>query len=61
MIKRIWKYDKNDWKHIGWLFRNMLKQFFFEANPKEAKEAWYWILMHLSNDSERKENEEKKK
>lgn len=47
MFKRILSFDKNDWKHVTWLFRNMIKQFII-GDFHEAKEAYYWIKIHLS-------------
>jgi hypothetical protein len=51
-IKRIFCFQIHDWKHIGWLTKNMIKQFFI-GDTHEAKEAWYFILIHLSYDSKK--------
>lgn len=50
MLKRILNFDKNDWKHISCLFKNMIKQFIF-GDFHEAREALYWIQIHLNYDS----------
>lgn len=55
MIKRIVNFDKQDWKHVSWLFNNMLKQLFIEFNWHETKESYYWIMIHLTHDSNRVE------
>lgn len=52
MLKRILSFDKQDWKHIAFLFKNMIKQF-FKGDIQESKEAFIWIKTHLSYDSER--------
>lgn len=51
MIKRALNFDRQDWKHMKFLFLNMLKQFFIELNWHEAKEAYIWMKIHLSYDS----------
>jgi hypothetical protein len=51
-IKRIFCFQIQDWQHIGWLTKNMIKQFFI-GDMHEAKEAWYFILIHLSYDSKK--------
>lgn len=53
MLHRILRFNKKDWKHCLWLFRNMIKQFCL-LNFDEADEAWYWLKIHLSYDSHRK-------
>ena len=53
MIKRIINFDKEDWKHIWWLFKNMIKQFML-FNFKESHEAFLWIKIHLMYDNRRK-------
>jgi len=52
MIKRILHFDKQDWKHCWWLFRNMIKQFIL-LEFHESEEAWFWLKIHLTNDSKR--------
>ncbi|MGG5341159.1 hypothetical protein IGI58_003615 [Enterococcus sp. AZ020] len=56
MFKRIINFKMSDWKHIWWLWKNMHIQF-FKGNFSESYEAWMWILVHLSYDSEKKEVE----
>lgn len=52
MIRRVIKFNKQDWKHCRWLFKNMIKQFLmFEF--KEAQETYYWLKIHLGYDSKR--------
>jgi hypothetical protein len=52
MIKRILNFTKDDWTHLSWLFKNMIEQFLL-ADFHEAKEAYYWIIIHLSYDSKK--------
>jgi hypothetical protein len=52
VIKRIFNFDKKDWKHVGFLFFNMIKQF-FKGDLHESKEACYWLKFHLTYDSKR--------
>lgn len=53
MIRRILNFDKQDWKHMSFLFANMFKQFFIEFNWHEVKDSYYWIKIHLSYDSKK--------
>ncbi len=57
-IKRIANFDKTDWKHIGWLFRNIIKQF-FKGEFSESYDAWMWIKIHCSYDSNRLKEDSK--
>jgi len=50
MIKRIFSFNKKDWKHIWWLFINMNKQA-FKTNFSESYEAWLFIKLHFKYDS----------
>lgn len=52
MWKRIINFDKQDWKHVRFLFFNMIKQF-FNGDLQESKEAYYWLKFHFNNDSKR--------
>lgn len=52
MIKRLFKFDEKDWKHVKFLFHNMFKQF-FKGDLHESKEAYYWLKLHLTYDSKR--------
>jgi hypothetical protein len=52
MIRRILNFDAHDRRHIGFLIRNMFVQF-FKGDWAEAKDAAYWIRLHLTYDSER--------
>ncbi|AEO93491.1 gp232 [Bacillus phage G] len=52
MIRRMLNYDKKDWNHVRFLFFNMIKQFFL-LDFKESKEAWYFLKLHLTHDSNR--------
>lgn len=54
MIKRILNFDKTDWKHVSFLFFNMVKQFII-MDYQESKEAWYFLKLHLMYDSNRVE------
>lgn len=53
MIQRIKNFDKQDWKHMLFLFKNMMKQLFIELNWHETKDAYYWMKIHLTHDSKR--------
>lgn len=55
MLIRVCKFDRQDWKHIGFLLKNMLNQLFVKYNWHEAKEAYIFIKIHLSYDSTRVE------
>lgn len=52
MIKRIIGFDEQDWKHILFLLKNGIKQF-FKGDFHESKEAFIWLKTHLSYDSKR--------
>jgi hypothetical protein len=52
MLKKILNFKEDDWNHIGWLFRNMIKQFIL-GDFHEAREALYFIQIHLSYNSKR--------
>jgi hypothetical protein len=56
MIKRILNFDAHDWRHIGFLARNMFVQI-LKGDWAEAKDATYWIRLHLTHDSERVDDE----
>jgi len=51
LIKRIMNFKEEDWKHVGFLFLNMLKQF-FNGDIQESKEAFYFMRLHFTNDSQ---------
>lgn len=53
-MKRVLTFNKQDWKHIGFLTKNMFIQF-FKGDLAESYEAWMWIKVHFSYDSTRKE------
>ena len=50
MIKRILGFKLHDWKHVGFLLRNCIRQL-FKGEFNEAIDALYWIKIHLSYDS----------
>jgi hypothetical protein len=50
---QILKFKKDDWKHVGWLFRNMIYQFCI-GEWGEAKEAFYWIKIHCIYESNKR-------
>lgn len=54
MIKRVIGFDKDDWKHIRFLAVNMFKQF-CKGDLLESKDAFYWILVHLTYDSKKRD------
>lgn len=52
MIKRIMNFDKKDWKHVSWLFRNMIKDFWL-CNFEDSHESWLFLKLHLTHDHTR--------
>jgi hypothetical protein len=50
MIKRIIRFNRYDWMHIGFLLKNSVVQF-FKGNLNESKDALMWIKIHLQYDS----------
>jgi len=50
MLKRILNFDKQDWKHMRFLFFNMFKQF-FKGDLHESRESFIWMKIHLSYNS----------
>lgn len=53
MIKRVINFDKQDWKHIWFLFTGMLKSFFIDFDWHETKECFIFMKIHLTHDSKR--------
>lgn len=51
-IKRIWKYDNQDWKHIVWSLKETVKDL-LKGNASGAREAFFLFKLHLLHDSER--------
>jgi hypothetical protein len=52
MFKRILNFDKQNWQHIGWLLKTMIKNF-IKGDINEFIEGFYLIKLHLSYDSKR--------
>jgi hypothetical protein len=52
IIKRILNFNKDDWNHLWWLFKNMIKEF-IAGNYDESVDAFYWIKIHFTYDSKR--------
>lgn len=50
MLKRIVNYNKEDWKHISFLLKNSVIQF-YKGNFNDSIDALYWIKIHLTYDS----------
>lgn len=50
MIKRLMKFNLNDWRHIVFLLNNAAKNI-HKGDYLEAKDALYWIRIHLTYDS----------
>lgn len=50
MIKRVFGFKSDDWRHIFFLSRSATKNF-FKGDFHEATDALYWIRVHLSYDS----------
>lgn len=53
MIKRILKFDKDDWDHVWWLFKNMCRSI-WNYDFGEAYESWLWIKIHFQYDHTKK-------
>lgn len=54
MIKRILKFNKQDWRHIGWLLKGLIKNF-IKCDYHEFMECYYLIKLHMSYDCKMKE------
>lgn len=52
VLKRLRSYDEHDWRHVRFLFKNMFKQLVV-GEYGEAKDAFYFLKLHLTHDSER--------
>lgn len=52
MIKRIMNFDKQDWKHVSWLFRNMVKNFWL-CKFEDSYELWLFLKLHFTHDHTR--------
>lgn len=52
LLKQILNFDRQDWLHIRFLLKNSLVQL-LNMNFSEAKEALYWVKIHISYDSNR--------
>lgn len=50
VIKRALHFDRRDWKHVWWLFKNMWVNL-AKGDLTEAYDAWMWIVVHFSYDS----------
>jgi len=55
MIKRILNFNKQDWKHMSFLFGTLITNF-FKCDYHEMLESYYLLKLHLSYDSQIKEN-----
>ncbi|EPH89725.1 hypothetical protein D922_03393 [Enterococcus faecalis 06-MB-DW-09] len=55
VIKRIFTFDSRDWKHLRFLFKNMIKQL-FKGDYAEAYDAWMWIRIHLTYEGKWKDD-----
>lgn len=52
MLERISNFNKDDKKHLWRLFKTMVNQFII-GDFHEAREAFYWIKIHLIYDSKK--------
>ena len=52
MFKIIKGYDKEDWKHVWWLFRSMIKGL-LTLNDHRVEEAFFFLKLHLTKKSTR--------
>ncbi len=54
MLKRIWNFDEKDIKHMGFLIKNLFKQFFIgiaTGNMNDFIDTWFWIKIHCCYNS----------
>lgn len=51
MIKRMMQFDKKDWKHMRFLFKNLFIQVFIKFDWHETKDTYFFIKLHLYCDS----------
>lgn len=42
-------FDKKDWKHVSWLFKNMVKSFWL-CNFEDSYESWLFLKLHFTHD-----------
>ncbi len=52
MIKRILRYDTDDWKHIAFLIGVILKGF-WQGDLSAMVDGWWFLKIHLLYDSYR--------
>jgi hypothetical protein len=52
LIKRVLSFEKHDWKHVWFLFKNMVTQF-IKGDLHESKDAFMWIKIHFTYDSQK--------
>lgn len=50
MIKRLINFNTKDWKHLGWLFKGLCKNF-ITCNYADFMECYYLIRLHLCHDN----------
>lgn len=51
IIARVVRFEKHDWKHLGFLARNLFKQAFIKFDWNEVVDTFFWIKIHLQYDS----------
>ena len=52
MVGRIMNFDKKDWEHVAWLFRNIVKNFWL-CEFEDAHEFWLFLKLHFTHDHTR--------
>ena len=52
ILKRIWNFDKQDMKHVGWLFKQLIVSF-FKGDLDGVEESWMFIKLHCYYDSKK--------
>jgi len=52
MIKRVLSFDREDWRHVGYILRHMLKAI-IQAEVGEVIEGYYLLKLHFNYDHKR--------
>ena len=59
MIKRMINFKMHDWKHVFWLFKQMVKSY-LTLDYQGFAEAKFFLKLHLTCDSKLIESEDNK-
>ena len=52
ILKRIWNFDEQDIRHIGWLVKQLIISF-FKGDTNGVEECWLFIKLHCCHDNTR--------